>query len=368
MKKKSPPKLQIGIVSLTLILVMALPATVIAATISTIDKYAWSESAGWLNFNSSYGEVTVYETHLAGYVWGENIGWIKLGAESGGPYANATVENWGVNKDAAGNLSGYAWSETSGWINFNPTYGGVTINPSTHEFSGYAWSENIGWVHFNHPTLYKVIAINDAPVNDVMPTINGIAAFGNSLNIAVGTWTDVDGDIPSYSYQWKANGINIEGATFSTFALTVAQAHAVISCVITADDGNGGITSVTTAGVPVSNSAPVFTGTPTIIGVPAAGESLGLIDIGVSDADGDMVTLSYQWEADGVAVAGATSATCPLTREQAGKMVACFLLADDGYGGATSITTSAVVVKKSFPWQLLLPALVSPNKVIMGDE
>ena len=81
--------------------------------ISPVDKYAWSENAGWLNFRPTGGGVTVYSDHLEGYAWAENVGWIQLGAESGGGdpyYANANAGNWGVNHDGAGKLSGYAWS------------------------------------------------------------------------------------------------------------------------------------------------------------------------------------------------------------------------------------------------------------------
>jgi hypothetical protein len=47
--------------------------------ISDTNKWAWSENAGWLNFRSSNGGVTVQDTYLSGYAWGENVGWIKLG-------------------------------------------------------------------------------------------------------------------------------------------------------------------------------------------------------------------------------------------------------------------------------------------------
>lgn len=114
--------------------------------IDATHKYAWSENAGWQNWRATHGQATVHSDHLTGFVWAENIGWIKLGADAGGPYANTAANNWGVNRNGAGNLSGYAWSETSGWINFNPTHGGgVSIDPATGDFSGYAWGENIGW-------------------------------------------------------------------------------------------------------------------------------------------------------------------------------------------------------------------------------
>ena len=123
-----------------------------AATISTANKYAWSENFGWLNLRPTGGEVIVATDHLSGSAWQENTGWLKLGSDGGGPYPNTTATNWGVNRDGAGTLSGYAWSEGWGWINFRPTGGGVNIDPVTGAFEGYAWGENIGWVSFQRPS------------------------------------------------------------------------------------------------------------------------------------------------------------------------------------------------------------------------
>ena len=129
--------------------------------IDTNNKYAWSENAGWLNFRSSNGGITVHDTYLSGYAWAENIGWIKLGSGTG-PYGNTSSSNWGVNHDSStGALSGYAWSENAGWINFDSSNGQVTIDPSTGKFSGYAWAENVGWVHFQNasPEYYVQVAV-----------------------------------------------------------------------------------------------------------------------------------------------------------------------------------------------------------------
>lgn len=126
----------------------SLATAALAANISPTGKYAWSETAGWLNFAPSGGGVTVYADHLEGFAWSENIGWIKLGSHSGGgslTYANTSNANWGVNRSGT-TLSGFAWSETSGWINFAPTGGGVTLNETTGAMSGLAWGENIGWI------------------------------------------------------------------------------------------------------------------------------------------------------------------------------------------------------------------------------
>ncbi|MDD5759079.1 MAG: hypothetical protein PHI06_08345, partial [Desulfobulbaceae bacterium] len=133
--------------------------------VSDTNKHAWSEASGWQNFQPTSGGVTINSDHLTGFAWAANIGWIKLGADSGGPYANTSATNWGVNRDpATGNLSGYAWSEAVGWINFSPNSTPVNIDLATGDFTGYAYNGNIGYIHFaNASPAYKVQASIAAP-------------------------------------------------------------------------------------------------------------------------------------------------------------------------------------------------------------
>lgn len=131
---------------------LALPCVWAIGNIDPTNKYAWTENAGWVNAVPTNGGVTVCYNgtsgYLTGYAWGENIGWIKLGGDSGGPYANTSATDWGVNMDAMSNLSGYAWSENVGWIKFNSAYNQTTMDMATGRFNGDAWGENIGWVRF----------------------------------------------------------------------------------------------------------------------------------------------------------------------------------------------------------------------------
>jgi len=157
-----------------------------ADTISTTDKYAWSENAGWLDFSSTHEQATVYNDHLEGYVWSEAVGWIRLGTYTTGDahtYANNAANTYGVNNDGSGNLSGYGWGENIGWVNFNSNNSQVTINAVTGDFDGYAWSEAVGWIHFQNATpAYKV--------NRVIPDITPDAfSFTDQTNISLSTLT-----------------------------------------------------------------------------------------------------------------------------------------------------------------------------------
>lgn len=76
------------------------------AVTGNVFGYAWSESFGWISFNSVNCD-------------NNSNGFIDAGA-CGGDDATTPIVNYGVNVNfGAGNLSGVAWSENAGWISFN---------------------------------------------------------------------------------------------------------------------------------------------------------------------------------------------------------------------------------------------------------
>lgn len=216
-------------------LVFALTWAAFAANINATNKYAWSETTGWLNFLPTYGGVTVNPTYLSGTVWHERIGWLQLGASAGGPYGNSTATNWGVNQDVSGNLSGYAWSETLGWINFSPTHGGVNINLLTGAFSGYAWAERFGWINFNNSSPAYYVSYASFPG---APT--GVSATaGNGQATVTFTAPASNGGSPITGYTVTSNPGNIAASgsgspitvigltNGSTYTFTVTASNAV---------------------------------------------------------------------------------------------------------------------------------------------
>jgi hypothetical protein len=58
--------------------------------------YAWSETAGWINFKTDRSRVTLDANGcFYGYAWGENVGWIHFGAGGDARYlAKATPRPW----------------------------------------------------------------------------------------------------------------------------------------------------------------------------------------------------------------------------------------------------------------------------------
>ena len=89
----------------------------LALNINSVDKYAWGENIGWINFGTVEGDVDLLGGSMDGYAWGENVGWISFSCTN---------------------------TASCGTVNY-----GVTYSAFTNEFSGYAWGENVGWINFN---------------------------------------------------------------------------------------------------------------------------------------------------------------------------------------------------------------------------
>jgi hypothetical protein len=117
-----------------------LPAAVKASAtdgiIDSVNRYAWGDNIGWINFGPDNGGVRVTDNGLTGSAWSPNYGWINLN-----PVGASGV---GIKNDGNGNLSGYAWGENIGWISFS----GVKIS-ADGQFIGYATTTNLGAINFN---------------------------------------------------------------------------------------------------------------------------------------------------------------------------------------------------------------------------
>ena len=65
------------------------------------------------------------------------------------------------------------------------------------------------------------ITTYQAPANTVAPLVTGTATNGQTLSSTTGTWTGVP--TPTFAYQWQRNGVDISGATSSTYVLVTAD-------------------------------------------------------------------------------------------------------------------------------------------------
>ena len=324
-----------------------------AASIDVVNKYAWAENAGWINWRdtvNNYGSAQVFADHLEGYVWAENIGWIRLGTHTTGgthTYANTSPTDHGVNR-SGNTLSGYAWGENIGWINFaSANGGGVTIDAATGRFDGYAWSENVGWIHLKgtatNAATYGVTVITGGAVT--LTSSTNPSTVGQNVTF---TATVSGTPAPTGTVNFKDGGTSISGCAsqaLSSSSATCATASLTLgSHAITADySGDGNYPTATGAlsgGQTVNNSGgggdppepPVTltvttTGSGTVSSVPA-GIACGS-DCSESYPANTAVTLTAT-AADGFSFSGwngscaGTAPTCALTLSATQTVTATF--------------------------------------------
>ena len=176
---------------------------------------------------------------------------------------------------------------------------------------------------------------NSLPTGGI--TVTGSAAQGQTLT-ASSTLSDSDG-LGTLSFQWKAAGTNIAGATTSTLTLTEAQVGKTITVTTSYTDGHGTIETLTSnASATVANVNDVPTGTVTITGTPTQGQTLTAFN-SIADVDG-LGSITYQWAAAGVPISGATASTLALAEAQVGKAITVSASYTDGHGTAEAVASA----------------------------
>ncbi|WP_029015207.1 DUF4347 domain-containing protein, partial [Niveispirillum irakense] len=223
-----------------------------------------------------------------------------------------------------------------------------------------------------------VTNVNEAPVSSVNPAISGTAQVGNSLTASSGTWSDPENNTLSYSYQWYraddnsgTNLVAISGATAATYALSTSDAHKFLRVVVTANDGNGGTQTATSAYTAITNSAPAASAVPTVTGSFSPGSNLSTSTGTWADADGDTLTYTYQWyRADNstgtgeVAISGATSSTYSVVVGDLGKYLRVVVTANDSNGGTqTAASTRSQVTSNGAPVNSVVPSITGTATV-----
>lgn len=83
-----------------------------------------------------------------------------------------------------------------------------------------------------------------APANTVVPAITGTAQVGLALTASTGTW---DNTPTGYTYQWKADGANISGATSATYVPLAGDQGKVVTVTVTASNTSGAVAATSSA-------------------------------------------------------------------------------------------------------------------------
>lgn len=123
------------------------------------------------------------------------------------------------------------------------------------------------------------VTLNLPPVNQIPPTIIGVAVQGMTLDVDPGTWSDYENDPLTFTYQWRrslnplgAGAVDIVGATGTSYLLVGADVSRYISCRVTAHDPAGNHVPADVAWF-----GPVITDQPAVIVLPISDASVPLL-------------------------------------------------------------------------------------------
>ncbi|MBF9036679.1 hypothetical protein HKCCE2091_20785 [Rhodobacterales bacterium HKCCE2091] len=192
-----------------------------------------------------------------------------------------------------------------------------------------------------HFTAEKIVgAPADAvPVNIAAPAVTGGAVPGAILSCTTGTWAG-PGPI-SHAYQWQRGGADIPGETGPDYTVTAADDAASLRCVVTATNA-GGSTPAASNPVLLGDFAPAVAGLPVAAGETGLGGVL-TVTAGTWTGPGT-IAITYQWQRDGLDIAGATASDYTVTAADDAAALRCLVTATSAYG-ATPAPSNAVTVQ-----------------------
>lgn len=199
--------------------------TVRASAGDNVSGYAWSDTGGWISFNSTdtgvgnYGVTIDASGNFSGYAWSDIVGWISFNASD--VTASSSCGSVAKLDTATNKVSGWARvvsgitgaGNGKGCIKLSdsvaPAYG-VTYNPVTHKFEGYAWEPDVlGWISFNcsddsscgtsnHAVAYVPANL---PPTVVLNTPDDVSSTIDTTPTLDFTGTDSDSDTLEYNVQ-----------------------------------------------------------------------------------------------------------------------------------------------------------------------
>ncbi len=192
------------------------------------------------------------------------------------------------------------------------------------------------------------------PIVGTTPTITGDVMACTTVGVDPGTWEPEPVEL---TYQWRIDGVDVEGATESTWTIPATTAGHVVTVVVTGT--KVGYLPVSLESAPATIEYCELTpATPIVSGTTTVGEELS-VDVG--EWVPLPVELSIQWLRDGIPITDATGPEYTLTTADLGALITVAVT-----GTKMGYTTQ---VKTSDPAGPIAPAdeISGPVPIITGD-
>ena len=217
----------------------------------------------------------------------------------------------------------------------------------------FRWDDpGLGWSEGDEVTVNLVQSDQNTPALGA-PTISGTAQVDETLTADTTGVEDADGlTNVSYSYQWMADGVDIQNATSSTHKLILPDQGKTIKVKVSFTDDRDNAETLTSAATVAVVAAPnrEATGKPTIGGTPQVDQTLTADTSPIDDQDGlTNASYGYQWLAGGSDIDGATGSSYELTSSEQGQTIKVRVTFTDDRDNAETLTSEATVAVVAAP-------------------
>jgi len=177
-------------------------------------------------------------------------------------------------------------------------------------------------------------------------------------------WSDTDGDLPGYFYEWLVNAQPIQGETGATLAGTFFSKKQKVYCNVTPFDGEKSGNPALSNPVTIANSPPKIS---SVDLTPQFGNKYGVYTCaanGVVDADSDPIQFQTEWLLNGAIVDGASDTTFQSNGMAPGDVLRCRVSPYDGENTGTPVQSATTFIINNPP--SFTGAVIEPD-TLYGD-